>query len=534
MTSGADLLPRGLLPGLTRRLSRSQVLQAVALLLPACWALGYLQPPLNHDAALILDVAGRWLDGARLYVDVIDINPPLVFLLSALPEMLARHFAAVDGPTAFVLMILGLAGGALLLAHRVITLAGSGFGPVSRFLLPPLLAFLLLVYPDDMFGQREHIMLIASMPYLLAAVPRAGGQRLPDGLLWTIMAAAGIGFALKPHFLLAPALVEVCLMALRRQPGLRDPALWWLAAGPALQGFLMIAVMPEYLAEIVPMAFRQYAEQGEAMWAVATGGLIGPVLAVSLPLAGIAVALRGLQLQRLVVLYVLGSAVAAVVQAKGWSYQSLPATAGCLLLVFSTLAGVIDRYLPRRTAAAGAPAIAGLLLLTCYFHGATLGLPFQPQRGFATSDTRRLLDVVQRHAFDGRVMIVSPGVLPHFPMVNYARVRLTGRFESMWLLQGIYGDCGRPAPYNPPARMSADERRIFDGLSADFAHDRPSLVIIDTDAGIPACGGPAFDYLEYFGRNSVFAATLDEYEEITAFGRYRIFQRTTGTDPEEL
>lgn len=498
--------------------------RAVTLGVPALWSIGYLFPPLNHDAALILDVAGRWLDGFRLYVDVIDVNPPLIFALSLIPELASRCLGIASG-TAFTLAVLLLAAGSLLLAGRVLRASPGLFGPVQQNLLLPLLAFLLIVYPDDMFGQREHLMLIASMPYLLAATARGAGSRLPGRLLCVVMALAGFGFALKPHFLLAPCLIELALIIAARRICLRDPALWALSLGPAVQVFLILFVTPEYLTEIVPLGLRLYVEQGEAMWGVATGSLIGPTLAVLVLLGGMAVFVRGMRLPRVASLYVLAGAVAAVVQAKGWSYQSLPATAGCVLLVFSVLATVIDRYVPAVSARRGALAIACALLMACYYHGLMMGLPFEPQRNFATSDTGRLHDIVWRQAYDHKLLIVSPGVLPHFPMVNYAGVQLVGRFESMWVLQGVYASCGRAEFYNPPSRMSADEKRIFDGLAVDFSNARPSLVIIDRDAGIPDCDRQAFDYLDYFGRNSLFAATLAEYDEIAGFDRYRIFRR---------
>lgn len=500
------------------------LLQAAMLAVPALWALGYLFPPINHDAALILDAAKRWLDGSRLYVDVIDVNPPLIFVLSLLPEVLARVVGVIDGPTAFVLLTLGLIALSLSMTHRLSASVGELFGPVTCFVLLPLIAFLLVVYPDDMFGQREHLMLAAAMPYLLAAAARSAGIRPPPRLLLPVMLLAGIGFALKPHFLVAPALIEAYLLLTRRGLGLRDPALWALAFGPLLHLAIMRFVTPAYLDDVVPLALRQYAEHGDAMWDVATGA-VGATIAAWIPLAGIAVFLPALRLQRVLVLSVLAGIVAAVVQAKGWPYQSLPANAGCILLAATTLAAVADGVFARLRRPGVVVVLAGLVLLAGCYNGLMVERAFQAQRHFAGSETKRLLDIVRLYATDGRVLVISPGVQPIFPMTNYAGVHLVGRFESMWLLQSLYWDCERRYLYNPPWRMSADEQRVFDDLSAEFARARPSLVIIDRDAGVPVCGDEAFDYLDYFGRHPDFAATMEAYEEVTGFGRYRIFRR---------
>ena len=38
------------------------------------WLAGYFFPPINHDVAAILDVSARWVNGEKLYVEVIDEN----------------------------------------------------------------------------------------------------------------------------------------------------------------------------------------------------------------------------------------------------------------------------------------------------------------------------------------------------------------------------------------------------------------------------------------------------------------------------
>ena len=49
-----------------------------------------LLPPLNHDVAAVLDFSRRWLGGERLYVDLVDVNPPRIFMLNLVPAAIAR------------------------------------------------------------------------------------------------------------------------------------------------------------------------------------------------------------------------------------------------------------------------------------------------------------------------------------------------------------------------------------------------------------------------------------------------------------
>ncbi|MGH7526003.1 MAG: hypothetical protein ACREMX_04805, partial [Gemmatimonadales bacterium] len=45
------------------------------------------------DTAWLLYAAERWLDGARLYVDLVEVNPPLIIWLNAIPVLVARALA---------------------------------------------------------------------------------------------------------------------------------------------------------------------------------------------------------------------------------------------------------------------------------------------------------------------------------------------------------------------------------------------------------------------------------------------------------
>ena len=48
-----------------------------------------LRSPLKDDVAWLLYVARRWLAGRELYVDVVEVNPPLIVWISAIPMQIA-------------------------------------------------------------------------------------------------------------------------------------------------------------------------------------------------------------------------------------------------------------------------------------------------------------------------------------------------------------------------------------------------------------------------------------------------------------
>src|SRR5271170_4251461 len=126
---------------------------AVALAIPCLWGLTYLLPPLNGDVAAILDFAVRMVDGERLYVDLVDVNPPLIFWLNLAPAWIAERFA-LDPAVVLVALVLLLQATSLALCRaplvRLTELRHAG----ARVLVPLAGLFAVLILPTDNFGQR--------------------------------------------------------------------------------------------------------------------------------------------------------------------------------------------------------------------------------------------------------------------------------------------------------------------------------------------------------------------------------------------
>ena len=117
-------------------------------LLAAIGILGEFRSPINGDVAYVLDIARRMLRGERLYLDLIDLNPPFIFWISQ-PAVLAGRLG-VDPALAFRVLILVILSSSLLLAS---TIQRDGRAMPAGYVLA---AFLL---PVVHYGEREHLML---------------------------------------------------------------------------------------------------------------------------------------------------------------------------------------------------------------------------------------------------------------------------------------------------------------------------------------------------------------------------------------
>jgi hypothetical protein len=162
------------------------------------------------DTSWLITVCERMLAGERLYVDLIETNPPFsvwlymppVTLADALglpPEILVHawtYLAALAG--------LSFAG---IIVHR------AQFPErAALFRLAPVFYVFLVIMPGNAFSQREHIAMALFLPLLALMAWRARGRAAAVPTLW-IAALAGLSSSVlvlvKPYYalmVLAPAL----------------------------------------------------------------------------------------------------------------------------------------------------------------------------------------------------------------------------------------------------------------------------------------------------------------------------------------
>jgi hypothetical protein len=504
---------------------------AFLVLAPMPWVVAHFLPPHNHDAAALLQFTQRWLGGERLYIDLIDVNPPLIFLLSAVPALVAR-FTPLSATAALVACTLAWILAAFLMTWRLLMPDGRFSDSPLRLLLPPLLVYLAIVHPGGEFTQREHLMAVAALPYLLLAAARAQAIATPRWLVLSVTLLAAAGFAIKPHFLIVPVLVEAYVLTARGpRAALRDPVP--LTLGAVFLGYAawVLVALPHYLTEVVPLVTAQYVGLGlgaKGRLGVLLQSNLTPTFLLAVPLVLVAFFFSQWRLARIVALAAIGAIASAVAQGKGWAYQLIPAEA----FVITLGAVLASEWLERANRAVDAATMRRLALgllvgfmFGAYYLTGNVRPLFPYKIGWKSGADARLRAHVEREAGGGAVLALTPGLFPHYPIFNYTGAFQALRFMNLWVLQSAYSSCLPDGKrYREPADMAPAEQLIFEAVAQDMARYRPRLVVVDRRPGIPWCGGE-FDFLTYFLRDPAFAAMWSEYHEIDSFDRYRIFTR---------
>jgi hypothetical protein len=470
------------------------------------WLIAAFFPPLNHDSAAVLTWAQRMVAGERLYIDLIDVNPPMIFWLNLPPAAVASW----TGISAAVLLVfwyalltaVGLALALPSLTRRVSP--GENLGVIAAAVGA------LLVLPAHSFTQREHLLLALALPYLIHAVGRAQGEA--DRKAWITAALFAVAVCLKPHFLLIPAGIEGFLIVQRGlKASLRDPTVP-IMAGVGLMYLLAVKLItPAYFSAILPMMAELYTGAGADWPALLFGDQIPPLAFGCLLLGGLT--WRHGVAPRLLLVFTVTASLAGLSQMKGWDYHFVAARGGLLLLVGWS----VGHWLHTPGRAMGATLAAAIA------YASLLAPPFAPQRSFAASPAARLRALMEQTAPGGSVLWFTTSLKPQFSILQTTGGQYRGHYMSLWPLPELYPPDGPPG-LRPLASLSGIERDLIATTAADLAR-KPDLLVVTDGASEPGFGARAWDHLAYFRRDPRIAAALMAYAPVGTIDGWTLYHR---------
>jgi hypothetical protein len=483
--------------------SLTVLLGALALVLFAT-----LASPMKDDIAWLLYVARRWMAGQELYVDVVEVNPPLIVWLSAVPLELSRWLGAnpkfVAMP-AFIAMVLGCGWWAACLLHR----QGGLFR--DRATVFGAIGTVLLVVPGGDLGQREHLLVAAMLPYLVLFAGSLEGRHPRWYSALAAGVVAGLGCALKPRY----AGVFVVLEGLALTQGLRPWRLLPIAASVTMAGYggAVALFCPAYLRRAVPLALALYGGTDVSFVALLRDSsvVLGGEVAVFLLLW---LSRRDLPERKLLLtlaVFAATSSAICFVDGKDWFYHRLPATIAVILALLGWAAAAFAsrNAEPRsRRLQVALCAVAGLTFLVTSFQRMA---PEVMQAMAPQNTTEERLETLVRKEHVRTYIAFSEWIALGFPVVNNTGAAWASRFDSMWALKG---ELWR-ARFDP---TTTRQWPIARWVAHDFIAGCPDMAVVDTREGV--------NYIDVLGAaDPAFLRVWSRYRPIAAFDGLVVYRR---------
>jgi len=424
------------------------------------------------DLAWLLTVGEKMMAGQRLYVDVIEFNPPLSVLLYLPAIWLGRWLGAPPELAVIPLVLAGSIASVALSARIVAPLIGDDAARRWKFVSAGL--FILLLFPAGVFNQREHIAVIALLPFVCVAATRATGRGPPILLLALAGAGAGVAMSIKPHFALAaglPLLVNVWTRkSLRPALGIES---WIAAAVVVAYGMVVVLAFPHFLTDVLPGDRDAYLAVRKPLLILLTAPAVsafvillcvgrllfgdrGPDIGPTLPFLAASV----------------GGGGSYLIQGKLWPYQAYPMLAFALFFV---LAG--PQLIGGGESEARWPNLRKWLIGLFALAAVAMAMGWFTVKGAIPDGLR---ERVARIAPSPRMLAISPDNALGHPLIREVHGVWVGSVScQMFSAEAVRREAAGPVTPTVRARLEsimADDRRR---LADDILAGRPNVILID-------------------------------------------------------
>jgi hypothetical protein len=522
------------------------LLAFVLLATGACLVPYFLAPP-GHDQNSYLFEAQRLLSGAELYgPHLSETNPPIIIWFSTIPVLLARwlHGSPVFFLRLFVAtMVLGSVGWCV----RILRRSAAPLNPLSLGLLAiATLAIELSIGPCD-FAQREHLLIILLLPYILATATGAV-DRISFTERCALGIAAGIAIWFKPQDALILVALELFLaLRLRSLRRTLTPEFLALVFTSALILLLVSVLTPLYGRTTLPLLVDTYWGLGE-MTTLALAHTLRDYIMAGFALLLLCLVLRKSLRDPATSVALLACSVAASfaydIQHTAWPYHAYPHQALLLLALAYLLLDFLDPVFAKLIAKLNAhprlfrrSALVVSALVALFFCAIAIRPHTVLSSPVSSSEEQpqwaALDQFFNQFSSPTTVYVFSTSVPPLSVAYNHG-LTWGSRFAHLWMLPAIIqneaGPTGPPVPFKQlsPERLAALAALQRTQSAEDLNDWKPSIVLVQQCSPWPYCQAIKnrnFDMLAWFLQDPGFAAAWSQYRQQPGIRSFNVYKR---------
>lgn len=251
--------------------------QWMLIVIVSIYALAWLiqdQLFLNWDVSYLLNVTQLMLQGGTYVKDYFNPNTPLIMFLYV-PPILAMKYLHLNIIFGFCVYIFSLITLVLVMCFALLSKIISQADRVLLYSLIFTLAVVFLIIPMYDFGQREHLLVLFGMPYLLLVALRLSKFSTNEVCLDLTSKKLGIviglfavaAFDIKPQFIFVPILIELYYMLYTRNflAWIRVEVLTMILFA-LIYTAIVVLFYSDYLTVVVPFLMRNYYNSLSKSW----------------------------------------------------------------------------------------------------------------------------------------------------------------------------------------------------------------------------------------------------------------------------
>lgn len=514
-----------------------------------------LTPLRIHMDNILYIIIGRLiLEGNVPYVDFIEVNPPLIYYINVIPNLVARLLSVNPIPV-FSLLVLGLVVWSILAIVRLLT---NHQDPVEKTIVAAIafaiaLSSLRLWFNGD-YGQREHLFITLFLPIFVLRWQRYRGQACKPAEAVLIGVMGSLGACIKPHFLLMPVAVEVYWLLKYRNPRhLFSPEMiGFISFGfvYALHFLLVLSEMRNGYIEFMQYLAAEGRYRAYGYWSFTDIVLDQPIL-LAIGLAPFVIRRRNETgewnlLRSLGVLTLAGVGVCAI-QQRGFYYHYIPAVTTALLMVSialfetpfpsntdSTTEGARSRTILRLIDPPRLLLQIGLLSVFLYWSG--ISLPnlqdLMQRRGIAGGS---MLQTIMEYTEEGdSIFLQSTAVQPYRVIARTDRTLGATYLPAVTPVLAFVDLEYGPDSYDPDFPLDPMVEKYLTDLEEDIIERDPRLVVIENIRSGTACPNQ-FSLWEFlYHRGFIEGSVTPTFMRVIGdFGRTEVY-RYIGPPPSEM
>ncbi len=479
---------------------------------------------LHKDIAIITHTARQMLDGQTYGHDIFEPNPPLIFYLHFLPILIANKtgFNLVSLlRLEFITMIFSSALLVRGLLKKVFRHESDVDNTDNRLVdimaCGVTIAFLFL--PADAFGQREHLFLILTTPYIFLAVCRLNNQLIAPTMAIAIGIIAGIGFAIKPFFLATFLCIELLFVCRKKNRwGWVRPESIASIALIIVYGLAVIWFYPGYFNMVLPLWIPYYQGIAQSWGQLLTQSIFLWCCSAVFLACWVKNEDPHANMKHILACGILGTLISFLIPRVNWYYHILPALSFSFLyfiLIIAELMASNGRVISR----AQISGITILILVIFLFPIIQSGSRTLDSIAYFEADNpeKKLMKFLHTQANHPRFLFFS---MTHdlYHLEFYSTAYPVCSFSScMW----EYMRLGSLSKSHQQAILSF----VMKILTHDINDKKPQFIIVDTQSALIYLK-KTINYPVEYSQDQSFREAWSHYHYVTHIKPYDIYKRT--------